>query len=231
MAKRRSRHGEGGRGRYTPPTRRGTHAKVNAASDGHRVHPAVTLTGAGLLATTGLFGLGMLTTSAGGAVSPPASAHAWSAGSNGVAVAGTQNTGSQTANGSSPLTTAGESTCAGTFGIGSKTTSISTQASASPWKVLDGLITFTGKLTALDEITDEFDLTPSGQTICFSLNGERGVSCQAVTSSSGFAECQVEVRPLAALLWINNYTASYLGNSTYAHSSETGSINVRFGNG
>lgn len=210
---------------------------VNAESDRPRVHPAVTLTGAGLLATTGLFGFGMLTTSTSGAVSTPASTYAGTgdtvgdtvsdnsavAGSNGVAFAGTQNTGSdQTANGNSPLATSDETSHSGTFGIGSKTTALSTQATATRWKVLDLLIAFTGQLTS-------FGQPVSGQTITFTLNGGgRGESCQAITRASGYADCQVVV-PLILLWSIHNYTASYAGNTTYAAISAPGTVRVQLG--
>ncbi len=67
MAKRRASHAKGGFGRYSPPTRgRGAHAAAIAERN-HRAHPAVTLVGTGLLASTGLFGLAALNASPAGA--------------------------------------------------------------------------------------------------------------------------------------------------------------------
>jgi hypothetical protein len=240
VAKRKSGHAKGGLGRYSPPTRRrGTHAAVNAESDRHRVHPAVTLTGAGLLATTGLFGLGMLASSTSGAVAAPASVPAGPSStvgdtvndgstgtsSNDVPFVGSQNTGNdQTANGNSPVTTSDETPYVGSFGIGSKTTQISTQATVIQWRVLQGLITFTGRLTCADDIPYCDDEPIEGATITFTMSGQYGKSCQAITNAAGNAECQVTVNPLFALPPRPSYTASYDGSSLFAPSSATGFV-------
>jgi hypothetical protein len=231
----KSRRPGDGLGRYTPPTRRrGAHAAVNAESDRHRLHPAVTLTGAGVLATTGLFGLGMLTTSPSGAVAPPPITPAGSAntvndgstvaGSNAVPFVGSQSTGSdQTGNGNSGTS---DPAIVGTYGIGSKTTAISTQANVIQWRVLQGLITFTGRLTCTEDSCDGEPL--EGATITFTMSGPYGKSCQGTTNENGIAECQVTVNPLFNLPRRPSYTASFdgseLGIFYYCPSSATGTV-------
>jgi hypothetical protein len=100
-------------GRYLPATRRPQPDAAVIPGEGHRLQAAVTLTGAGLLATTGLFGLGVVTASTSGAVVgvETGTTHA------GIGEAvNTVNTG----NDNSALTVSGAFAYAGTFGVASK---------------------------------------------------------------------------------------------------------------
>jgi trimeric autotransporter adhesin len=69
MTRQRAGHAKRGFGRYSPPTRgRGAHAVQRSGRDAIWTRHAATLVGTGLLATTGVLGLGALSSSPSGAV-------------------------------------------------------------------------------------------------------------------------------------------------------------------
>jgi len=228
MAKRVSRHGEDGLGRHSPPTRRRTtDGAVEAETGRPRTHPALTLTGAGALATTGLFGFGMLTASEAGAVSGHAGTQAGSGDTaNGVAFSESQNAGNELIAANPAFTTSDETTCSAPFGIGAKTTTLTTQAVGIQWKVLQGLIEFRGQLTSSQPFPPFASCGVAGQTITFTLSSGFGKSCQAITDPNGVAQCNVTLVPLSLLFWMRSYTANFEGTSSYESSDASGTVQV-----
>ena len=98
-------------------------------------------------------------------------------------------------------------------------TTLNVSATVSQWKVLDGPIVFHASLTS--QTTGQ---GVGGQMITFSLNGPNRASCTSTTGSSGFATCNVVVRPLWAVSAIHSFTASYGGSAIYQASSATGTV-------
>jgi len=97
-------------------------------------------------------------------------------------------------------------------------TTLRALATVSPWKALDGLIVFSGTLTATGQGI-------AGQMVTFSLNNVPvGGSCTATTDSFGVATCELVMKPLSVVLRIHSFTASYGGSIKYEPSSMTGTI-------
>ena len=83
---------------------------------------------------------------------------------------------------------------------------------------MDGLIVFHATLTATGQGV-------AGQTVTFRLNNV-GVFCTAMTDSSGFATCDLVVKPLSAVLG-HSFTASFGGSDGYQPSTTTGTIHAQ----